>query len=108
MTYNPRNTILLQLISDQLANLSQPPVCGEKGQLIRDLAKQDIYSRPEIAEAICYLDSQQSGAIIDIDHSTGHQLVILFNGHRISFSPSDIIRLVPELTATSISPLVSE
>lgn len=108
MTYSPRNTILLQLISDQLTQLSSPPVCGEKGQLIRDIAKQEVYNRPEIAEAICYLDSQQTGATIDIDHSTSHQLVIRYNGHRISFSPADIVRLVPELTATSISPLMSE
>ena len=108
MTYTPRNTLLLQLISDQLTLLSQPPVCGEKNQLVRDLAKQEVYSRSEIAEAICYLDSKQSGATIDIDHSTGHQLVIRYNGHRISFSPADIVRLVPELTATSISPLMSE
>lgn len=103
MTYSPRNTLLLQLISDQLALLSKPAVCGEKSQLVRDIAKQEVYSRSEIAEAICYLDSQQSGASIDIDHSTGHQLVIRYNGHRISFSPADIVRLVPELTATAIT-----
>lgn len=102
MTYSPRNTILLQLVSDQLALLSKPAVCGEKSQLVRDLSQQEVYSRSEIAEAICYLDSKQSGATIDIDHSTGHQLVVRYNGHRITFSPADIVRLVPELTATAI------
>jgi len=102
MTYTPRNTLLLQLVSDHLQLLSQPAVCGEKSQLVRDLAQQEVYSRSEITEAICYLDSKQSGATIDIDHSTGHQLVIRYNGHRISFSPADIVRLVPELTATAI------
>lgn len=105
MTYTPRNTLLLQLVSDQLALLSKPAVCGEKHQLVRDLAQQEVYSRSEIAEAICYLDSKQSGASIDIDHSTGHQLFIIYNGHRISFSPADIVRLVPELTATAITHL---
>lgn len=102
MTHTQRNNTLLQHLKQQLAQLNQPPVCGEKGQLLRQLAQQQHYTRAEIAEAICYLDSKQSGATIDIDRSTSHQLIIQHNGHRIAFSPADIVRLVPELTATAI------
>lgn len=101
MNPSTRQQHLLSIVSHRLAELSQPPVTGEKAELVRELSQHMGYSKLEVAQAICMIDSQHAGAYISIDHSTSHQLVICYQQHRIVFSPTDIIRLVPELTAVA-------